>query len=126
MLYQSGYTKSQVDKHVEDVMLRVLLDEVDTNGYALFEPAIKKAQEIVRAECKFVFVELFSMHTEEERAELKRQHDYYMAFKNFEERKTAKAKKKGLKYHQISKDDRKKYSIPPEIKSWIITKDEQT
>jgi len=51
-----------------------------------------------------------------------RQNEYHYAFIKFGERKSQKAKRKGLEYHQISKNDREKYGIPQEIKCWIITK----
>lgn len=120
--YQSGFTKSQIEDHVDTVMFRVFLEEVQKNGYALYEPSLQKAQQIIDSEAAFAFIDPFSVHTEEERMELQRQREYYNAFIKFGERKTAKATKKGLEYHQISKNDREKYNIPPEVRCWIFTK----
>ena len=120
--YQSGFTKSQIERHVDDVMLRVLEEEVQKNGYALYEPSLQRAKQIIDSEAAFIFPELFSEPTEEERVEMHRQNEYYYAFIKFGERKSQKAKRKGLEYHQISKNDREKYNIPPEIRCWIFTK----
>lgn len=121
-LYQSGFTKSQIERNVDAVMLRVLEEEVQKNGYALFEPSLQKAKQIIDYEAEFVYIDPFSVHTEEERMELRRQRDYFNAFIKFEERKSQKAIVKELEYHQISKKDRERYGIPQEVKCWIFTK----
>lgn len=67
-----------------------------------------------------VLTDPFNIHTEEDRSEMERQREYVAAAKKFKERRAAKATNIGLIYRQISKIDREKFNIPPEITCWFF------
>ena len=119
-LYLSGFKVSETENYVDNVFFSIMLADVQQQGYTLFDSVKQRVWETIRSECGFKFIDPFSVQTEEERLEMERQRQYSNAVKKFEERKSAKATNIGLIYRQISKVDRERLNIPPEIKCWFF------
>ena len=120
-LYLDGRTISEVELYVYDLYMRVLLQNINRNGYALKNDIHRAVYMIIQRDQRFQRIDRDHLLSQEERDELTRQEPFLRAFIKMKNRCPQLSLEAGYSYHPVRKRDRVAFNLPENFHQWIIS-----